>query len=62
MFFGFNEEGSKVTRLEEMMDSEHLRKFSGGLMEHVNASGGGVEKAWGDAVERVNQEIDSKKQ
>lgn len=49
-FLTFNEDGTKVTRVEEMADSAYATKFFGQLREHLQKHGGDAAEAWANAV------------
>ncbi|KAI7194612.1 hypothetical protein KC363_g2075 [Hortaea werneckii] len=54
-FLTFNEEGTRVKRIEEMIDSSYLAEFFKRLHDYVEA-GGGQGEAWADSVRAAYQE------
>ncbi|KAI6833465.1 hypothetical protein KC332_g12649 [Hortaea werneckii] len=54
-FLTFNEDGTKVKRLEEMIDSSYLAEFFKRLHDYVEV-GGGQGEAWADSVRAAYQE------
>lgn len=54
IFLDLNEDGTKVTRIVEMVDTAYSAKFFGQLMEHARSQGDEKERAWLIAVEASN--------
>ncbi|KAI7221580.1 hypothetical protein KC333_g1648 [Hortaea werneckii] len=54
-FLTFNEDGTKVKRIEEMIDSSYLAEFFKRLHNYVEV-GGGQGEAWADSVRAAYEE------
>ncbi|KAI7485016.1 hypothetical protein KC351_g4131 [Hortaea werneckii] len=54
-FLTFNEDGTKVKRMEEMIDSSYLAEFFKRLHDYVEVGGGQCE-AWADSVRAAFEE------
>lgn len=54
-FLTFNEDGTKVKRMEEMIDSSYLAEFFKRLHDYVEA-GGGKGEAWEASVRAAYEE------
>lgn len=57
IFLDFNEDGTKVTRIVEMVDTAYGGKFFRELMEYARTQGDENDRAWLSAVEYSNTEI-----
>ncbi|TKA65024.1 hypothetical protein B0A55_10565 [Friedmanniomyces simplex] len=49
IFFTFTEDGTKLTQMDEMVDSAYSGKFFGDLNAFVKEHGGDAESAWASA-------------
>ena len=58
MFMTFSEDGTKVVRLSEMLDSAYSLEFFGKLMTHMKASGDATGAAVETALGEVGQQKD----
>jgi len=46
IFLTFTEDGSKIVRYEEMLDSAYAAEFFGKVQAHMQEHGGDLEAAW----------------
>ena len=60
IYITFNEDGTKVKVIEEMVDTAYSSRFFGELRAYVTAHGEEVEEVWGKAVVAAFTEIGGK--